>query len=818
MKQILPIGLITLISLGAAAIPAKKGVRTYTQADGTTISVSLVGDESFHSFVTTDGLAVRQGEDGNFYYVTAEGVSSMKAHNVAARTANELSFIEDNMQNMSVEAIAKARKASISARRAPQRVAARRESQVPQTGSPRIPVILVQYSDYSFKDSDPVKTFNSYFREGDVSAYQYFKDQSNGKYTPEFDLYGPVTLSGTRATYGANDEDGYDVGVGTMVGEACNLVNSSVDFSKYDNDGDGECDVVIVLYAGDGEASSYDSDAENSIWPCQWELSSSDYGKSLTLDKTKVNKFAVFNELYGSDLTKIDGIGTFCHEFSHCLDLPDFYDTNYGNHFGMGPWSLMDYGSYNDDGYTPIGYSAYEKEFMGWIDIEEGKENTFYTLPVFNQKNIDTDKAVKLTNAKDANEYYIIENRAQQGWDEYMPYQGMMITHVTYDESAWTGNTVNNYSTQRMTIIPADGTLKMSKYGSEYYIDDSDLVGDLWPYGTATELTDESSPAAKVYTGTYMSKPVTEIAIDKDGNATFWLMKGNLPVVETPVNTGSALVSKTSATISWEAADEADVTYTLEVWQKPDYTLVSSTDFASNNTWTVGGSAQVTAAGDYYLGSNKKTGSVTSPSFKTGEDGVVTVVFNAKYYDSGSSLKISLINASKTTVATKTIAMTDSYADYVVVLNGTANANMTVKLETLASKKRVYVSTCDIYNGDASELGASKAARAAATNKLTFTGITGTSYTVTDLEEGATYNYHVKAVPANAEEYAESAWSETKTFALSDYSGVEGIDADNAEAVTVWYTLQGIRLAGAPTTPGLYICRQGQQTTKVVVK
>jgi hypothetical protein len=89
---------------------------------------------------------------------------------------------------------------------------------------------------------------------------------------------------------------------------------------------------------------------------------------------------------------------------------------------------------------------------------------------------------------------------------------------------------------------------------------------------------------------------------------------------------------------------------------------------------------------------------------------------------------------------------------------------------------------------------------------------------VTDLEEGATYNYHVKAVPANAEEYVESAWSETKTFALSDYSGVEGIEADNAEAVTVWYTLQGIRLAGAPTTPGLYICRQGQQTTKVVVK
>lgn len=65
-----------------------------------------------------------------------------------------------------------------------------------------------------------------------------------------------------------------------------------------------------------------------------------------------------------SGAPKVEGIGTFCHEFSHCLGLPDFYDTNYNGHFGMASWSLMDSGSYNDDGYTPIGYSAYEKEFM----------------------------------------------------------------------------------------------------------------------------------------------------------------------------------------------------------------------------------------------------------------------------------------------------------------------------------------------------------------------------------------------------------------------------------------------------------------------
>lgn len=80
-------------------------------------------------------------------------------------------------------------------------------------------------------------------------------------------------------------------------------------------------------------------------------------GQSLTLDGVKINSYACSAELSN---TGIDGIGTICHEFSHCLGYPDLYDTDYTGNFGMSSFDLMDYGGYNGDGFCPAGYTAYE--------------------------------------------------------------------------------------------------------------------------------------------------------------------------------------------------------------------------------------------------------------------------------------------------------------------------------------------------------------------------------------------------------------------------------------------------------------------------
>ncbi|MCM1067401.1 MAG: M6 family metalloprotease domain-containing protein [Muribaculaceae bacterium] len=791
LKQLSLCALAALSGLSMLAVPAKQGLRTVSQPDSSTIKVRLVGDEFYHTYVTEDGQAVERDADGYFRARGTESLRAAKSRATARRTAAE-----------------KPRKAT----------------QVPVTGSPRVPVLLLQYSDVKFKDADPKATFTKFFEEGNESARQYFIDQSNGKYTPQFDIYGPYTLSGKRATYGGNDYWGNDMGVGNMVGQGCQGLSSQIDFSTYDNDGDRECDVVIVIYAGVGEASSGEEDA---VWPMQWSLSSSEFGKALSLNGTRVDKFAVFNELNGTNNNKIDGIGTFCHEFSHCLGLPDFYDTQYNGHFGMGDWSLMDNGCYNNDGYTPIGYSAYEKEFMNWIEIPEVTANTYYTLPVMNQKDIATDKAIRVTSDKDKNEYYIIENRACQGWDSYLRAEGLLISHVTYSASAWANNEVNDHALQRMTPIPADNRLKLdveSYMGQTYYfINEEDEKGDLWPYGSATELTDTSKPAAALNSGTRMGKPITEMTRNADGTISFWAMKAPKAAVATPVAVAHSVPSTSSLTLSWQAGDENAVTYSIEVKEHKDINaeLVFDTDFTNeNHAWTTGDYTNVEPEqGGIRLGSGNRLGSITSPAFLSDENGQVTVFVNAKFYSEtdASSIKVSITNANGVEQASKTIALSGDYTDYTVLLDGTGSDYTKVKIETTAKKKRAFIASAKVYTGDATALAASRAVESGDASLRTITGITGTSYTVTGLNEGASYDYRIKAVPVDADNFDSSPWTSYVNVDLSDLSGISTITADT-DAEPEYYTLQGHRVSADALTPGIYIVRRGAKVEKTVVR
>lgn len=501
------ISALTVSSI-AWAVPAKRILTTHTQVDGSQITVQLTGDEHSHCYRTLDGLALTSVDDVHFYYAG----SNILAHNENDRTASELSYIAANHSKLSGEL-------QETSRRVRAKVAVKEdEPQVPNVGSPRIPIILVGYKDLPLKGSDPVSIFEKHFNSGEKSAFNYFKDQSFGKFTPEFDILGVANLENNRNVYGGNDFYGNDKGVGKMVAEACETFKA-VDWSKYDNDGDGYVDVVIVLYAGTGEAQGGPAE---SVWPCQWDLYSSDYDKDLTMGRTIISKFAVFNELNGTSdkTTKVDGVGTFCHEFSHCLGLPDFYSTNGMNYYGMGTWSLMDYGCYNDDGFTPMGYTAYERNYFGWLNIEEAQPNSVLTL----QPVALGGKAYRISNDQDVtgNEYFIIECQKMQGWEQYMASEGLMVTHVDYDAKVWANNTVNNNGQrQRMTIVPADN--KLSLYNES---------GDLYPYNGNDALTDDSTPAARVYTGEgsvkRLHKPITNIIKNSDGSITLNFMREDI--------------------------------------------------------------------------------------------------------------------------------------------------------------------------------------------------------------------------------------------------------------------------------------------------
>ena len=575
MKKIFLTLLAVLCSYSiATAVPAKPGWHTVTQSDGTTLKVQAVGNAFNHALLTTDGFTVARGDDGDFYYTSSlTGMTAVRAHEANLRTSTETAFVNAQRANLTMKD--SQRFARTTRFNAPNRVGgSNADSGVPAMGKRRIPIILVEFSDKKFNNTrqgiiDAMLT-------GDESVGQYFRDQSNGLYEPEFDVYGIYGLSQTRAYYGGN-VNGNDKALGAMVTEACQLAaQDGVSFGPYDTNSDGYCDVVIVIYAGVGEAQAASSYPE-SIWPCNWTLSAAAYysmGGNGAFAPSEgdpyVDTFAVFNELYGNNDngTTIDGIGTFTHEFGHCLGLPDFYDTGNGNHYGMGDWDIMCMGCYNNDGFTPPGYTAYEKAFMGWIEYVTPRPGTYYTLPVWNQKQQSTDKALCVVSDINPNEYFIFENRRKQGWDRYMPGEGIMVTHVTYSADRWAANTPNNQNIQLMTIVPADNTLSYYNEGT-----------DLWPQGNKNAFTDSSTPAAKlnmtskgVISGSagYLGKPVTEMVINADGTASFWYMKGAAtePVISvntTDVDFGGVMMN-TSASRSITVTGQSltsDITLTL---------------------------------------------------------------------------------------------------------------------------------------------------------------------------------------------------------------------------------------------------------------
>ena len=298
---------------------------------------------------------------------------------------------------------------SISSRfgKAQQTQVQRKRSEDGATLPPKGLLLLVQFSDTAFFTPNPHSAFDSLANSIDYtyngatgSAREYFRAQSGGQYVPDFKVVGPITLPHPMAYYGKNDSKGYDLYLADFVIDACLAAKDSVDWTQFDSDNDGFVDLVFLLYAGYGEA---DSHITNTIWPCKWDLPSALYsgytnqetyyyhwneetGKEdynlPTFSGKMVNKFACSNEWsYRSNCRC--GIGTFVHEFSHALGLPDYYvaDSNSNKNYTPGSWSLMGYGNYINNGNTPPNYSAYDKYYLGWATPTFLDKNQEVSLP-----------------------------------------------------------------------------------------------------------------------------------------------------------------------------------------------------------------------------------------------------------------------------------------------------------------------------------------------------------------------------------------------------------------------------------------------------
>jgi M6 family metalloprotease-like protein len=331
-------------------------------------------------------------------------------------------------------------------------------------------------------------------------------------------------VSQNASYYGSNDSQGNDKYAGKMVIEALKLADSEVNYKDYDWNDDDEVDQVYLVYAGKGEA---DGGASNTIWPHAYTLDEAkgigDGDGAQTLDGVRIDSYACGAELNGSS-GKIAGIGTMCHEFSHCLGYPDFYDTDYSGGQGMFQWDLMDSGSYNGDGYLPAGYTSYERWVAGWLMPKELST----TMTVNNMKSLqDGGESYVIYNQGNRNEFYLLENRQQTSWDAGIPGKGLLILHVDYDADAWRYNIPNDdLNHQRMTWVAADNKYQYTVYNGERSYTEEGAKNDPFPYGSVNAFNKNTTPAAKFYNknsdGTkYMDSSVEEITQNSDGTVSF---------------------------------------------------------------------------------------------------------------------------------------------------------------------------------------------------------------------------------------------------------------------------------------------------------
>lgn len=515
MRKLSLFFLLLGMTINLWATPAERITRLLRLVDGTEVEATLHGDEYASWYETADGRVIMDTDEG--FVLRLESPTEVR------------------------QAARKARAAAV------RRIGTQETAPLPAHGSPKIPVILVNFQDsvfhvrpteeelYAYYDlyCNGTRDGQRYTEHGSYGAIRdYYSDQSDGQFTPEFVVIGTVTLDHETSYYGQDaSASSRDVKFREFCEESVTkAVNAyDVDWMQFSNRGKGRVDMVFLVFAGCGQHAGAPS---TTLWS-KWS----------TLGY-KVNNVTFQSALCGAENRPVfknkvqvgvrpDGIGVLCHEMNHALGLPDFYDTNY-KAFGMDLWSIMDYGQYANNGFTPSPMTSYEREFMGWLQIEELTEAGWLTLAPLTAGG----KAYKIVNAENPDEYYIIENRQCVGWDEGVCRfgHGLMVTHMDYDLGKWNSNSVNTVADhQRMTIIAANnryiGTCVEGATSADLILT---WTGNPYPFiptdGDAQRndsLTAYSTPAATVFTQAgFMHKDLHGICENDDHSMSLYFGEG----------------------------------------------------------------------------------------------------------------------------------------------------------------------------------------------------------------------------------------------------------------------------------------------------
>ena len=650
-------------AVNSMAEPASDETFNLKQPDGSSVEVRLVGDEHFHVYETADGYILQKDVLGYYAYADESGESSgIYARNAHERTSSDAEFLA----KLDPDAIFKKLRAE-----APDedfldyglpKFAYPRIQRLPTPnlkltkGDIRGIVILVQFSDVKFASADPKATFNDFLNKEGYnenhnvgSVRDFFITNSMGEFRPTFDVYGPITVPGTREYYGGKSQsdrnyngarEAFKQAVDTL------LKRGEVNFATYDNDNDKTVDFVYFIYAGIGASSS---GVIETIWPHAGYIGNKSVGNGL-----RMNRYACSNEISGSAYkvdnrtTKMNGIATFAHEFSHVLGLPDLYDLG-GKNTRKVPhsWDLMSNGSYNCPSNSdnvkscaPPLYSAFERMSVGWMaaPIELNVNGPVRLIK------IDSNVAYSVTNPDNPNEMFLLEYRTRKKWDSGQINSGMLIWHIDYDASVWSSKTINNDGDHMHVDIeeawpetskyaaasdPFPGSKKVTEFNQFIFWDGRDMnikLSDITEsadkeyvtFNVTMTVTSSSSAESSSSSELSSSSAVSSSSILQESSS-------SEPVSSSSILQESSSSEPVSSSAEFSSSSEVSSSSQIEssssVMEFSSSSAVSSTSFASSSSigqesssseWILSSSADISSSSEQASSSSEEIMSSSS--------------------------------------------------------------------------------------------------------------------------------------------------------------------------------------------------------------
>ncbi len=658
-KLILTLSLI-VVTITVMAVPAKPGLwKTLKLSDGTEVRARLVGDEHGHWMQDVNGVCYVE-RNGAYVVEDQEVLLNNRNARIAKRAPHKVVYASTS------DGLGEFGKMSLGA--------------VPSIGEYTIPVVMVQFSDLKFKNTTTVEKMTRYYNEegysdgGAVgSVRDYFKQQSGGQFIPTFEVVGIVTLTNSYKDYGENDSYGNDKNVDLLPRDviAAAVSQLGADFSQYvvpagDANHKSGVPLLAMFYAGVGEAT--EDNAPNHLWPCEWDAEEDPIAGGNYAD-VHFNSFFIGNEL-GSGGSKLMGCAVFCHEFGHALGLPDFYySSGYYSDDAFGLWSIMDSGAYVvDDCTIPAAYNAYEKSYMGWLNLTE--LDTSVDEVVLNDPT-DCNAGSAVIVRSSSTETFILENHQPSTFFPSSYGSGVLVMRIAYDKNSWKNNSPNTSpSKKRACVLTANGA-KM------YYSAEKNNL-----YGNSKTAIGELT----TYSGSKKDMGIKNVTKNADGTITLTL-NGNGGGGGDPVTPqGAVLINETFDNCNGTGGNDGK-------WNQSIANTKLDLDSDPDNIgWTSDNAYKAYQC--VKLGTGSANGLITSPAFTVNGEGTLT--FKAGAWDAskdGTNLIVSVPAGFTIEAATRgaaTAAATNSvtvemvkgaFTDFTLTIKGTGTPKLTFEAE-----------------------------------------------------------------------------------------------------------------------------------------